>query len=90
MTDIHRNEWIAPCARLANFNLGFGRHELADIVAAAIRELSHGTTIYDKRSHIPAPLLAKQVGQITAAGLGQFFWASGGSDQLEPAIEIAR
>ena len=90
MTDLDGNDWLDACAGLANISLGYGRDELADVAATAMRELSFRTTLYHRRGHIPEARLARKLAEITPDGLDQFFYVLGGSDAVETAIKFAR
>jgi adenosylmethionine-8-amino-7-oxononanoate aminotransferase len=90
MTDIEGNVWLDACGGLANISLGYGRDDLADVAAEALRQLSFGTTFYHTRGHIPGAQLAMKLAEITPEGLDQFFYALGGSDAVETAIKFAR
>lgn len=90
MTDLEGNDWLDACAGLANISLGYGRDELADVAAEAMRKLSFGTTFYHRRGHVPGAQLALRLAEITPPGVEQFFYVLGGSDAVETAIKLAR
>jgi adenosylmethionine-8-amino-7-oxononanoate aminotransferase len=90
LVDTNGDDWLDACAGQANVSLGYGRDDLADVAAEAIRELSFGTHFYSRRSHVPAALLAEKLASITPGNLNRFFFALGGSDAVDTAIKIAR
>ncbi|WP_422747076.1 aspartate aminotransferase family protein [Mycobacterium sp. WMMD1722] len=90
LTDVEGQDWLDACAGQANVALGYGRTDIADAVADALRELTFGTHFYQRRSHVGASRLAERLARITPAGLDQFVYMLGGSDAVETAIKIAR
>ena len=90
LTDIEGKDWLDACAGQANVALGYGRTDIADVVADALRELTFGTHFYQRRSHVGAVGLAERLAEITPDGLDQFVYMLGGSDAVETAIKIAR
>ncbi|MCV7059458.1 aspartate aminotransferase family protein [Mycolicibacterium vaccae] len=90
LTDVDGQDWIDACAGQANVSLGYGRTDLADVVADALRELTFGTHFYQRRSHVGAARLAERLAEVTPAGLDQFVFMLGGSDAVDTAIKIAR
>lgn len=90
LTDVNGQDWIDACAGQANVALGYGRTDLADVVADALRELTFGTHFYQRRSHVGAARLAERLAQVTPEGLDQFVFMLGGSDAVDTAIKIAR
>jgi adenosylmethionine-8-amino-7-oxononanoate aminotransferase len=89
MTDIHDNEWIDAAAGLLNVTIGYGRSELADAAADALRELSYGNLFFGRGSVKTAQLAAK-LAEISPPGVERFFFTYGGSDANDSLIKFAR
>jgi adenosylmethionine-8-amino-7-oxononanoate aminotransferase len=89
LTDIDGNEWLDVTAGLVNVNIGYGREELADAAAQALRTLSYANPFSGRGSVAPARLAAK-LAEITPPGLERFFFTTGGADANETTIKLAR
>jgi adenosylmethionine-8-amino-7-oxononanoate aminotransferase len=89
LTDVDGNEWLDVAAGLVNVNIGYGREELAEAAAKAMRELSYTNPFYGRGSVTGAQLAAK-LAQITPPGIERFFFTTGGSDANDTAIKLAR
>ncbi|RIK91648.1 MAG: aspartate aminotransferase family protein [Proteobacteria bacterium] len=76
---------------LFNINVGHGRREIADAVAAQMRELAYYPSFWDFSTQ-PAIALADRLAQRfpPAAELGHMIFTSGGSDANETAFRFAR
>ena len=88
--DTEGQDWIDACSGQANVSLGYGRSDIPEVIADALRELSFGTHFYQKRNHVGAIRLAERLADLTPDGLDQFIFMLGGSDAVETAIKIAR
>ena len=69
-------------------NIGYGRAEMADAIAAQIKQLSYGSTFWDKTT-IPATQLAQRLAQLAPPGLNHVVFAQGGSTGVESAVRLA-
>lgn len=90
LVDAHGQDWIDGCSGQANVALGYGRTDLADVIADSLRQLTFGTHFYQRRGHVSAAALAERLATITPPGLDQFMYMLGGSDAVETAIKVAR
>lgn len=90
LIDVEGNLWLDAAGGQANMALGYGRSDLADVVADALRQIAYGTHFYHGRSHVYAAQLAERLAGITPNGIDQFFFTVGGSDAVETAIKFAR
>jgi putrescine aminotransferase len=70
-------------------NVGYGWDEIADAVAAQMRELPHYALLGDNVTGPPARLAARLAG-LTPGDVNRFLFTSGGSEAVESAIKIAR
>jgi putrescine aminotransferase len=89
MVDIDGNEWLDVAAGLVNVNIGYGRQELADVAADAIRELCYANPFFGRGS-VTAARLAGKLAEITPPGIERFFMTNSGSDANDTAVKLAR
>lgn len=69
-------------------NIGYGRAEMAEAIADQIKQLSYGSTFWDKTT-IPAAQLADKLAQLAPAQLNHVVFAQGGSTGVDTAIRLA-
>jgi putrescine---pyruvate transaminase len=87
--DIDGREYIDAINGLFNVNIGYGRPELPDIAADAMRRLSFGSNFFG-RTTAEALELCEKLAAITPDGLNRFFLTVGGSDAIDTAIKLTR
>lgn len=86
--DIDGKEYIDGLAGLWLVNVGHGRKEIAEAMAAQASTLAYGSSA--QTTTIPAIQLATLLAKITPGDLSTVFFCSGGSEAVESAIKIAR
>jgi len=69
-------------------SVGYGRHELAEVAAQQIDDLSYWCSLIG--ASIPAVKLCKKLADITPGNLRHTFLISDGSDAVETAMKMAR
>jgi adenosylmethionine-8-amino-7-oxononanoate aminotransferase len=80
--------YLDAIAGIAVVNIGHGRAQVAEAIAAQAQTLSYvQSSIFD---NAPANELAERVGRLTPPGLNHSFFVSGGSEATETAIKLAR
>ncbi|MBI5878881.1 MAG: aspartate aminotransferase family protein [Chloroflexi bacterium] len=80
--------YLDAIAGIAVVNIGHGRAQVAEALAAQAQTLSYvQSSIFENR---PALELAERVGRVAPAGLNSAFFVSGGSEATETAIKLAR
>jgi adenosylmethionine-8-amino-7-oxononanoate aminotransferase len=80
--------YLDAIAGIAVVNVGHGRAQVAEALAAQAQTLSYvQSSIFD---NAPANELAERVGRFTPPGLSHVFFVSGGSEATETAIKLAR
>lgn len=81
--------YLDATASLWYCNVGWGRDEIADAVAAQMRELPAYSTFGDL-TNPPAEELASRVAAIAPVEGSKVFLTSGGSDSIDTATKMAR
>lgn len=87
--DIDGNEWLDAAAGLLNVNVGYGRAELAEAAANALRQLSYGNLFFGRGS-VHAAELVGTLAAITPPQINRFFLTLGGSDATDTSIKLVR
>ncbi len=70
-------------------NIGYGRHELADVASRQMKALPYYNTFFGT-THPPATLLAKKISSLTPKNLNHIFFSSSGSEANDTNIRIVR
>ena len=86
--DVDGNEYIDALAGLWLVNVGHGRKEIAEAMAAQAGTLAYGSSM--QTTTVPAIQLATLLSDITPGDLSTVFFCSGGSEAVESAVKIAR
>jgi adenosylmethionine-8-amino-7-oxononanoate aminotransferase len=83
------NRYIDALASLWYCNIGHGRAEIGDAVAAQMRKLA-GFHTFDRFTNPPVETLADQLAALAPMEAARVFLTSGGSESVETAIKLAR
>src|SRR5262245_57323961 len=86
--DIDGKEYIDGLAGLWLVNVGHGRKEIGEAMAAQAGTLAYASST--QLTTVPAIQLATLLSEITPGDLSTVFFCSGGSEAVESAIKIAR
>jgi adenosylmethionine-8-amino-7-oxononanoate aminotransferase len=86
--DIEGKEYIDGLAGLWLVNVGHGRKDIADAMAAQAATLAYASS--SQTTTVPAIQLATLLAEITPGDLSTVFFCSGGSEAVESAVKIAR
>ncbi len=86
--DARGETWLDGLAGLWVVNVGHGRQEIAEAMAAQASQLAYVSSA--SYTSAPAVQLAETLAQITPGDLSRVFFASGGSEAVESAIKIAK
>jgi adenosylmethionine-8-amino-7-oxononanoate aminotransferase len=89
LRDVEGREFFDGINGLFNVNVGYGRHELADVAAATMRRIGFGSNFFG-RTTVEALELSEKLAEITPASLNRFFFTVGGSDAIDTAIKLTR
>ena len=89
LKDSEGHEILDGMAGLWCVNIGYGRHELAEVAARQMRELPYYNTFF-QTSHLPAISLAQKLAELAPGTLNHVFFANGGSDANDTNIRLVR
>jgi adenosylmethionine-8-amino-7-oxononanoate aminotransferase len=89
LRDVDGREYFDAVNGLFNVNIGYGRTELADAAADAMRRLSFGSNFF-ARTTVEALELSEKLAGITPDGIERFLLTVGGSDAVDSAIKLVR
>jgi putrescine aminotransferase len=89
VTDARGNHYVDALGSLWYCNVGHGRAEIAEAVAAQMRQLEVFHT-FDRFTNPPADALADRLAALAPMPECRVFLTSGGSESVETAIKLAR
>jgi putrescine aminotransferase len=89
LQDSEGNEILDGMAGLWCVNIGYGRHELAEVAARQMKELPYYNTFF-MTSHAPVIALAAEIAKLAPAHLNHVFFAGSGSEANDTNIRMVR
>ncbi|NNE80072.1 MAG: aspartate aminotransferase family protein [Silicimonas sp.] len=89
LTDSEGEQLLDGMAGLWCVNIGYGRHELAEVAERQMRELPYYNSFF-KTSHVPAIDLAERLAQLIPGPLNSVFYSSSGSEANDTNIRLVR
>ncbi|MDQ7070030.1 MAG: aspartate aminotransferase family protein [Rhodobacterales bacterium] len=89
LTDSEGVELLDAMGGLWCVNIGYGRHELADVAARQMRELPYYNSFF-KTTHVPVIALSKRLAELAPGDLNHVFYASSGSEANDTNIRMVR
>jgi len=89
LTDSDGRRMLDAMAGLWCVNVGYGRHEMAEVAARQMRELPYYNTFF-MTTHVPVIALAQEVAKLAPEGLNSVFFASSGSEANDTNIRLVR
>mgnify|MGYP000291090643 CR=1 FL=1 len=89
LTDSDGNRILDGMAGLWCVNIGYGRHELADVAARQMRELPYYNTFF-QTTHVPAIALADKLAELAPGDLNNVFFAGSGSEANDTNLRMVR
>lgn len=87
--DADGNEYVDGMASLWFANVGYGRAEVADAVAAQVRTL-HAYHCFDPFTNGPADALAERLAALAPVDDPRIFLVSSGSEAVDTAMKLAK
>jgi|SRR5579871_298754 len=87
VVDAEGRRYLDAMAGLFCVNVGYGRREIVDAVAAQMAQLAYYPLT---QSHGPAAQLAARVAGLLPAGLSRVYFSNSGSEAVETALKMAR
>lgn len=85
--DSDGNRYLDAMAGLWCVNVGYGRREIVDAVAAQMTRMPYYPLT---QSHTPGAMLAARVAELLPGDLSRIFFTNSGSEAVETALKIAR
>ncbi len=89
LTDSDGKQIMDGMAGLWNVQIGHGRTEIADAVAAQMRELSYYNTFF-KTTHPPVIELSQMIAKLAPEPYNQMFYVSSGSEANDTVLRLVR
>ena len=89
LTDSDGNRILDGMAGLWNVQVGHGRAEIADAVAAQMKELAYANTFF-KTTHPPVIALSETLARLAPEPYNQFFYVSSGSEATDTVLRLVR
>jgi adenosylmethionine-8-amino-7-oxononanoate aminotransferase len=83
------NELVDSMASLWYCNVGYGRREIADAVAAQMNEIA-GYSCFDPFTNRPADALAERIVDLSPMPDARVFFTCSGSESVDTAMKLAR
>ncbi len=87
--DSEGNKLLDAMSGLWCVNIGYGRHELADVAQDQMKKLPYYNTFF-QTSHLSVISLSEKLSQISPAKFNNVFYASSGSEANDTNIRICR
>ena len=89
LTDSEGNRILDGMSGLWCVNVGYGREEIVEAVAAQLRELPYYNTFF-KTTHRPAIELAAKLAELTPPQFNRVFFTGSGSESNDTVIKLVR
>lgn len=89
LTDSEGNRILDGMSGLWCVNVGYGREEIVEAVAAQLRELPYYNTFF-KTTHRPAIELAAKLAELTPPQFSRVFFTGSGSESNDTVIKLVR
>jgi putrescine aminotransferase len=89
VTDAFGREYIDGTAILGVTQIGHGRKDMAEVIAAQVQKLEYAS-LANGFSHVPAAELALRLESLTPGALQVSYFACSGSEANDTAIKMAR
>lgn len=89
LTDSNGVEYIDAIGGMWCTNIGTGREEMAEAIAAQVRRLSY-TNPFSDMAGVPAAELAERLAGIAPDGLDHVFFTTGGSTAIDAAFRMVQ
>lgn len=87
LLDTDGNEYIDAVGGMWCTNIGLGRDEMADAIAAQVRELAYANPFTDM-TNVPAVELAERLSALAPGPLNHVFFTTGGSTAIDSSLRL--
>ncbi len=89
LTDTDGNEYLDAIGGMWCTNIGTGREEMAEAIAAQVRRMSY-TNPFTDMAGVPAAELAARLAGLAPADLDHVFFTTGGSTAIDAAFRLVQ
>lgn len=89
LVDTDGREYIDAVGGMWCTNIGLGRDEMADAIAAQVRELAYANPFTDM-TNVPAGRLAEKLAQLSPGNLNHVYFSTGGSTAVDAAFRTVQ
>lgn len=89
LVDTDGREYIDAVGGMWCTNIGLGRDEMADAIAAQVRELAYANPFTDM-TNVPAGLLAERLANLSPGHLNHVYFSTGGSTAVDAAFRTVQ
>jgi len=87
LEDTEGNRYLDAVGGLWCTNIGMGRDEMADVIAAQVREMAY-TNPFVNVTHGPVAQLASRLAELAPGDLNHSFFTTGGSTAIDSAFRL--
>lgn len=85
--DTDGNKYLDAVGGLWCTNIGLGREDMAEAIAAQVKEMAYASSFVDL-TNVPAAKLAKKIASLAPGNLNHVFFTSGGSTAIDTAWRL--
>ncbi len=89
LVDTNGREYVDAVGGMWCTNIGLGRDEMADAIAAQVRDLAYANPFTDM-TNVPAGELAQRLAELSPGHLNHVYFSSGGSTAIDAAFRIVQ
>mgnify|MGYP003310388233 CR=1 FL=1 len=87
LIDSEGNKLLDAMSGLWCVNIGYGRHELADVAQHQMKQLPYYNTFF-QTSHPPVISLSEKLAEISPSGFNNVFYGSSGSEANDTTVKL--
>lgn len=89
LVDTEGREYLDAVGGMWCTNIGLGRDEMADAIAAQVRDLAYANPFVDM-TNVPSVRLAERLAELAPAGLEHVFFTCGGSTAIDATFRLVQ
>jgi adenosylmethionine-8-amino-7-oxononanoate aminotransferase len=88
VTDVEGNRYLDATGGLWTANIGYGREDMAEAIAAQVRKLNH-FPIFGDVSTVPSVELSQRLAELAPASVNKVFYTTTGTASNDSAVRMA-